>query len=90
MAQEAYWMFKGYLIPAMQDWIGWIKEEENSLHEYIAIYVDDLASVVKNQKETTDIFEGKLCFKLKRTGNIKYHQGRDFFRGGTGTQYYLL
>jgi hypothetical protein len=62
----------------------WMREK-NSMYEYIAVYVDDLAIAAKNPKEITDTLMKKHTFKLKGTGPIKYHLGCDFFQDGLGT-----
>ena len=62
----------------------WMREK-NSLYEYIAVYVDDLAIAAKDPKEITDALTTKHKFKLKGTGPIKYHLGCDFFRDEDGT-----
>ena len=46
--------------------------ERNSLYEYIAVYVDDLAIAAKDPKEITDALTTNYKFKLKGTGPIKY------------------
>ncbi len=57
----------------------WMRES-HGVYEYIAVYVDDLAICARDPKEITDALEHKYNFKLKGTGDIKYHLGCDFFR----------
>ena len=54
--------------------------QSNGLWEYIAVYVDDLASVVCDPKAIITILEVKYNYKLKGPGSISYHLGCDFFR----------
>ncbi len=58
--------------------------ENHGVYEYIAVYVDDLAICARDPKEITDALEHKYNFKLKGTGDIKYHLGCDFFRDELG------
>ena len=59
--------------------------EKDSLYEYIAVYVDDLAIATKNPKEITDTLTKKHNFKRKATGPIKFYLRCDFFKDETGT-----
>ena len=59
--------------------------EKNSLHEYIVVYVVNLAIATKDPNEMIDALTNKHKFKLKGTGPIKYHLGCDFFRDKDGT-----
>ena len=61
----------------------WMREN-HGVYEYIAVYVDDLAICARDPKEVTDALEHKYNFKLKGTGDIKYHLGCDFFRDELG------
>ena len=61
----------------------WMREN-HGVYEYIAVYVDDLAICARDPKEITDALEHKYNFKLKGTGDIKYHLGCDFFRDELG------
>ena len=56
----------------------------HDVYEYIAVYVDDLAICARDPKKITDALEHTYNFKLKGTGNIKYHLGCDFFREKIG------
>ena len=61
----------------------WMRKNHD-VYEYIAVYVDDLAICARNPKEITDALEFTYKFKLKGTGEIKYHLGCDFFRDELG------
>jgi Reverse transcriptase (RNA-dependent DNA polymerase) len=61
----------------------WLRKN-GLLYEYIAVYVDDLAMAMKNPEQFVAILEEKYNFKLKGTGNIKYHLGMDFQRDQDG------
>ena len=62
----------------------WMREKD-SLYEYIAVYIDNLAISAKHPKEIIDVLMNRHKFKLKGTGPIKYHLGCDFFRDEDGT-----
>ena len=54
-------------------------------YEYIAVYVDDLLIASRAPQSIIDALEGEPCkFKLKGTGEVKYHLGNDFFRDEDG------
>ena len=55
------------------------------LWEYVAVYVDDLAFVVRKPKEFVRELENKYKYRLKGTGSILFHLGCDFFRDEDGT-----
>jgi hypothetical protein len=57
----------------------------NDKYEYIGVYVDDLAIIAHNPKETTDILVSKYKFKLKGTDPITYHLGMDVYHDSTAT-----
>jgi Reverse transcriptase (RNA-dependent DNA polymerase) len=59
--------------------------KKGSLYEFIAVYIDDLAIVMKNPKELTDILEKQHKFKLKGTGPISFHFGLDLTRDEDNT-----
>jgi hypothetical protein len=44
--------------------------ENNSLYEYIAVYVDDLLIVARNPKEIVQTLEAQHKFKLKGVRTI--------------------
>ncbi len=48
------------------------------VYEYIAVYVDDLALVMKNPKGFIALLEQKCKFKFKGTGPITHHLGMNF------------
>ena len=55
-------------------------------YEYIACYVDDLLIASRNPKAITDSLEAAPHnFKLKGTGEVKYHLGCTFARDSDGT-----
>jgi Reverse transcriptase (RNA-dependent DNA polymerase) len=62
----------------------WIREN-NSVYEYIAVYVDDLMIAARNPKEIVQILEEQHKFKLKGVGPMTYHLGCDYFRDHDGT-----
>jgi Reverse transcriptase (RNA-dependent DNA polymerase) len=62
----------------------WMRKKD-SIYEYIAVYVDNLAIASKHPKEFTNILETKHKFKLKGTGPIKFHLGMDFTRHDDNT-----
>ena len=55
------------------------------VYEYVAVYVDDLAIVLRKPKEFMDILMQKYNFKLKGTGPITFHLGMDIFREDSET-----
>ena len=59
------------------------------VYEYIAVYVDDLALVMKNPKGFVALLEEKYGFKFKGTGHIQYHLGMNFERDPDGTLRYI-
>ena len=61
----------------------WMREND-SLYEYIAVYIDDLDILAKHPKEIIDVLMNIHKFKLKDTGPKKYHLGCDFFRDEDG------
>jgi Reverse transcriptase (RNA-dependent DNA polymerase) len=61
----------------------WMREK-NGLYEYIAVYVDDLAIVMKEPQEFISTLETKYKFKLKGTGPISVHLGMNFVRDRNG------
>ena len=62
----------------------WMRQS-NGLWEYVAVYVDDLAFVMREPKAFTDFLMEKYKYKLKGTGSISLHLGCDFFRDKDGT-----
>jgi Reverse transcriptase (RNA-dependent DNA polymerase) len=53
------------------------------IHEYIAVYVDDLIIAAKDPLIITKCLEDKHCFKLKGTGLLEYHLGCNYFTDDT-------
>ena len=66
----------------------WMRPHGN-VYEYIAVYVDDLALVMKNPKGFVALLEQKYKFKFKGTGPIQYHLGMNFERDEDGTLRYI-
>ena len=62
----------------------WIRRNGN-IYEYVAVYVDDLAIVMKDPQGFADTLTKKYKFKLKGTGPISFHLGMDFDRDEDGT-----
>ena len=62
--------------------------EKDGLYEYICVYVDDLAIVMKDPAALCEMLKSKLAYKLKGVGDLKYHLGCDFGRDPDGTYYY--
>ena len=55
-------------------------------YEYMAVYVDDLMIASRNPQAIIDaLTSSPNNFKLKGTGEIKFHLGCDFFRDEDGT-----
>ena len=48
------------------------------LWEYVAVYVYDLAFVVRSFEEFVKELESKYTYKLKGPGSISFHLGCDF------------
>ena len=67
------------LLPCKAELGIWMRQS-NGLWEYIAVYVDDLAFVVREPNTMINLLEEKYKYKLKGTGMISYHLGCDFFR----------
>ena len=59
--------------------------KDGSHHEYIAVYVDDLAICMKNPKSFCDILKEKYKLKLEGVGPINYHLGCGYARDEDGT-----
>jgi hypothetical protein len=62
----------------------WMREK-NGLHEYIAVYVDDILIAASDPKEITTLLESQYQFKLKGVGPLQYHLGCDYFCDNEGT-----
>jgi len=74
-------------VPCKTDNDIWLREN-NGLYEYIAVYVDDLALVMRNPKGFVELLSKKYRFKFKGTAPISYHLGMDFVREADGTLKY--
>ena len=61
----------------------WMRKS-GDLWEYVAVYVDDLAFVVRDPKSFVNTMTRKYNYKLKGTGSISFHLGCDFFRDDDG------
>ena len=57
----------------------------DDVYEYIGVYVDDLAIVMRDPQFIIDILQRKYFFKLKGTGPLVFHLSADFFRDSSGT-----
>jgi hypothetical protein len=62
----------------------WMRKIGN-VHEYIGVYVDDMALGMKDPLSFTRLLQIKYHFKLKGTGPIGYHLGAEFLRDKDGT-----
>ena len=63
----------------------WLRRN-GSVHEYIAVYVDDLALAMVDPQSLIDILTKEpYNFKLKGSGPITFHLGMDFERDPDGT-----
>ena len=57
----------------------WLRRN-GDIYEYVAVYVDDLAIVMKEPQEFVDVLMQTYKFKLKGTGPISFHLGMDIYR----------
>ena len=63
-----------------------MRPHAGDIWEYICIYVNDLATCLKEPQAFFDVLTGpKYSYKLKGVGPIKYHLGGDFERDKDGT-----
>jgi hypothetical protein len=53
-------------------------------YEYIAVYVDDIAFALKDQKPFIDTLKTKYNFNIKEAGLLEFHLGANLFRDGKG------
>jgi hypothetical protein len=60
-------------------------QKKGNLYEYVAVYVVNLATAMKDPKEFTDVLEKKHNFKLKGTGPISFHLRMGFSRDEDNT-----
>jgi hypothetical protein len=71
--------------PCRADPCVWMRDA-GDIWEYICIYVDDLATCLKDPDAFFKVLTGpKYKYKLKGVGPIKYHLGGDFGRDEDGT-----
>ena len=59
--------------------------KDGSHYEYVAVYVDDLAISMKNQKSFCDTLKERYKIELKGVGPINYHLGCGYTRDEDGT-----
>ena len=57
-------------------------------HEYVMVYVDDLAVALKDPKTFMDLLINRYHFKLKGVGPLSYYLGCDYVHEADGTLYY--
>ena len=62
----------------------WISESQR-FYEYVPVYVDDLAMVLRDPQAFVEIFKKKKGFHFKGIGEITYHLGTDFDRDKVNT-----
>ncbi len=62
----------------------WMRENQG-IYEYVAVYVDDIAFAVRDPTAFVDTLATKYKFKMKGTGELKFHLGADFSRDDDGT-----
>ena len=67
--------------PSMVEPDIWMRRN-GELYEYIAVYVDDLLIAALDPYAITDALCNQYHFKLKGTGDVKFHLGMDFIREG--------
>ena len=64
----------------------WLRpSSDGRCYEYVDVYVDDLMFAIDHPKDFEKLLRETYNFKLKRTGEIEYHIGMDFFRDKDGT-----
>jgi hypothetical protein len=74
-------------VPCLSDPDVWMKNC-GSYYEYVCVYVDDLAVMMKNPDKFFVDLKKIGGYGLKGEGEIKYHIGGDFFRDPDGTLVY--
>ena len=52
--------------------------ESDGIYEYVLVYVDDLAFVVRDPDGFMKVLQDKYKFSVKGTGPIDYHLGTNF------------
>ena len=59
----------------------WLQKNEDNMHKYVAVCIDDLAMALKDPEAFVKQLQSPPCsFKLKGSGPITFHLGMDFFR----------
>ena len=75
--------------PSKEDPDKWMKScKDDSYHEYIAGYVDDLAICLKGSQAFCDTLKGKYKLKLKGFGPFNYYLECGYTRDEDGTRNY--
>ena len=65
-----------YLKPSKADPGIWMRSSKDGAHyDYIVVYVDDLASSMKDPQAFCDTLQGEYKLKLKGVGPLSYHLG---------------
>ena len=73
-------------IPSRADQCIWLKKNNKfNLHEYIAVYVDDLCIATQDPKGIINIPKSKYILKVKGDGPLTYQLGADCFQDPDGT-----
>ena len=65
----------------------WMRERGDH-YKYITVYVDDLLIASKDPASIIEALEKKYNFKLKGTGEVKFHLECDFFRDEDNNLFY--
>jgi Reverse transcriptase (RNA-dependent DNA polymerase) len=74
-------------IPSKSEADIWMRGD-NSLYEYIAVYVDELLIAARNPKEIVQTLNEQHKSKLKGVGPLTYHLDCDYFRDQDRTSYF--
>ena len=74
-------------MPSKADPEVWMRYND-SMYEYIAVYVDDLAVAARDPQGIIDMLLQAYKFKLKGIGPIEFHLGCDFGRDPDGTLWF--
>jgi hypothetical protein len=70
--------------PSKSEAVIWMQENDG-LHEYIAVYVDDLLISARDPNSIVQTLQEKHKFKLKGVGSLIYHLGCNYFHDMDGT-----
>ena len=57
-----------------------LDRKSRDLSEYIAVYIDGIAFVLRDSAAFTEILINNYKYKRKRIGSISFHLGCDFIR----------